>query len=54
MYDFVLALGHRIKVVILRDGDGSHESALLPFTSAVQGGSRTDWLSLIRGLREIF
>lgn len=54
MYDFVLTIGDRLKAVILRDCDGSHESALLPFTSAVQGRSQTDWLNLIRGLREIF
>lgn len=54
MYDFILTIGDRLKAVILRDCDGSHESALLPFTSVVQGRSQTDWLNLIRGLREIF
>lgn len=53
MYDFILALGDRLKVVILRDCDGSHESALLPFTCVNQGQSQTDWLNLIRGLRNI-
>lgn len=53
MYDFVLALGNRIKTVILCDCDGSDESALLPFTAAKKGQSQTDWLNLIRGLREI-
>lgn len=53
MYDFILALGDRLKAVILRDNDGSNDSALLPFTSATNGRSRTDWLNLIRGLREI-
>lgn len=53
MYDFALALGNRIKAVILRDCDGSEESALLPFTAVKKGQSRTDWLNLIRGLREI-
>ncbi len=54
MYDFILTMGDRLKAVILRDGDGSHESALLPFTCAAQGRSQTDWLNLIRGLRETF
>ncbi|MDE7322319.1 MAG: sugar phosphate isomerase/epimerase [Lachnospiraceae bacterium] len=54
MYDFIHALGDRLKTVILRDCDGSHESALLPFTCANQGRPQTDWLNLIRGLREIF
>lgn len=53
MYDFVLALGKRIKAVILRDCDGTNESSMLPFTCAKQGQSQTDWLNLIRGLREI-
>lgn len=53
MYDFIQALGKRLKAVILRDCDGNSESALLPFTAVRQGQSRTDWLNLIRGLREI-
>lgn len=53
MYDFALALGSRIKAVILRDCDGNNDSALLPFTAARRGQPQTDWLNLIRGLREI-
>ena len=53
MYDFTLALGDRLEAVILRDCDGNTESALLPFTSVKQRESQTDWLNLIRGLREI-
>lgn len=53
MYDYILTLGSRIKTVILRDTDGNCDNALLPFTSANRGTSRTDWLNLIRGLREI-
>lgn len=53
MYDVVLSLGSRLKTVILRDCDGNSDSALLPFTSVVHGQSRTDWMNLIRGLREI-
>lgn len=52
MYDFILALGKRLKAVTLRDCDGNSESALLPFTAVKRGESRTDWLNLIRGLRE--
>lgn len=54
MYDFIRTMGNRLKAVILRDCDGSHESALLPFSCAAQGRSQTDWLNLIRGLRENF
>lgn len=52
MYDFIAGLGERLKAVILRDCDGNHENALLSFTSANNGQAQTDWLGLIRGLRE--
>ena len=52
MYDFVIGLGDRLKVVILRDCNGNQESAMLPFTSVYQGSSQTDWMNLIRGLRK--
>lgn len=52
MQEFVDTLGERLKAVILRDCDGHEESSTLPFTSVSAGKSRTDWLSLIRGLRE--
>lgn len=51
MNSFATALGKRIKAVIFSDCDGQNESHLLPFTSACRG-NQTDWLSLIRGLRE--
>lgn len=53
MREAALRLGDRVKAVILRDCDGQQESALLPFTSVYRGQPKTDWLSLIRGLREI-
>lgn len=52
MYDFVLALGSRLKAVIIRDCDGHRENAMLPFTCVNQAQPQTDWLNLIRGLRE--
>lgn len=52
MYEFVRVLGERIKTVIFRDCDGRHEGCMLPFTSVCDGQPRTDWLSLIRGLRQ--
>ena len=51
--DFILTLGNRIKAVILRDSDGQTESFMLPFTGVSSGQSATDWLGVIRGLREI-
>ena len=53
MYDFIIGIGNRLKAVILRDCNGTQESAMLPFTSVYRGASQTDWMSLIRGLREI-
>lgn len=53
MRDFVLNLGGRLKAVVLRDCDGQEETAQLPFTCiGGKGGPQTDWLNLIRGLRE--
>lgn len=52
MYDFVLDLGSRLKAVILRDCDGQIENAMLPFTCVNRSQPLTDWLSLIRGLRD--
>lgn len=53
MREFAVTLGSRIKAVILRDCDGHHEASMLPFTCVDKGVSQTDWLGLIRGLREI-
>jgi len=53
IHEFITVLGSRIKAVILRDCDGKRDSVMLPFT-CVQGGSvQTDWMGLIRGLRDI-
>lgn len=53
MREFAVTLGGRIKAVVLRDCDGIHENALLPFTCVDRGQFQTDWLGVIRGLREI-
>jgi sugar phosphate isomerase/epimerase len=53
MQEFAVSLGERIKAVILRDCNGHNETSMLPFTSVGRGSSQTDWLGLIRGLREI-
>ncbi len=52
MREFSVILGNRIKAVILRDCDGIHENAMLPYTYIGSGQFQTDWLGLIRGLRE--
>ncbi|MDE6219248.1 MAG: hypothetical protein K2G51_02250, partial [Lachnospiraceae bacterium] len=50
---FVNTLGNRLKAVILRDNDGHNNALLLPFTCAYREGTVTDWMGLIRGLRDI-
>ena len=52
MRDFILDLGSRLKAIVLRDCDGQEETARLPFTCVGKNGPQTDWLNLIRGLRE--
>ena len=52
MRDFAVRLGGRLRAVILRDCNGDTESAQLPFACVGPGGAQTDWLNLIRGLRE--
>lgn len=53
MYELAHKLGSRICAVVVSDGDGNREAALLPFTASHMGVSSTDWLNLIRGLRDI-
>lgn len=47
---FMNILGYRVRAVILRDNNGYEDESMLPFTYA---GSETDWLGVIRGLRDI-
>lgn len=53
MREFAVSLGARIKAVVLRDCDGIHENSMIPFSCISGGTFQTDWLNLIRGLREI-
>ena len=53
MYDFTKALDERLKAVVIRDCDGNKETSMLPFTCVNKCQPQTDWLNLIRGLREI-
>ncbi len=52
-YEYIKTLGGRVKAVIIRENDGLHDDALLPFTCVVNGRSQMDWLGVIRGFREI-
>ncbi len=53
MREFAIALGARIKVVILRECDGHNENSILPFTGINTSSFQNEWLNLIRGMREI-
>lgn len=47
-----VSLGSRVRAVRLRDC-AEEENAMLPFTGVGRAQPKTDWLGLIRGLREI-
>ena len=53
MQDIIVALGERVKTILISDNNGIVEQTLLPFTSRSSDSSITDWLSLIRGLRQV-
>lgn len=53
MQEFIINIGQRLKMVTLRDNDGNQNSSMLPFTAAYRNSPRTNWLSLIRGLRSV-
>ncbi len=50
--EVIVPLGERLQAVIVRDLDGVHDAALLPYTACFKG-QQTNWLSMIRGLRQI-
>ena len=49
-YETMAPLGLRLAALIVRDLDGIHDSAMLPYTACVRG-QQTDWLSFVRGAR---
>lgn len=53
MREFAIALGSRIKAVILRECDGHNENSILPFAGINTSSFQNEWLNLIRGMREI-
>lgn len=53
MQSFICELGSLVKLVYLQDNDGKNAVSMLPFTAVSHGTSTTNWLSLIRGLRNI-
>lgn len=53
MQDMIKELGEKIRAVILTENNGRNMAKQLPFTSAYGRRSVFDWLSVIRGLREL-
>ena len=55
IYEFIMMLGSRLKVLHLHENDTMNDLHGLPFTHAAHwcGPSSTDWESLILGLRDI-
>lgn len=54
MYEFVKTIGKDLKAVISRENDGKTDEALIPFSNIGRGQSKTEWLGIVRGLREMF
>lgn len=52
MQAFILGLGARLQAVILTENDGQHDMRRLPFTGGWGQSHDTDWLGVIRGLRQ--
>ncbi len=53
MQYFLKIIGNRLKAVTIRDNNGNQDASLLPFTAVNERHTLTDWLNLIRGLRDI-
>lgn len=53
MQMFIREVGHRLKAVTVCDNDGRHYASLLPFNMFRRGEYATDWLGLIRGMRDV-
>lgn len=53
MQSMTAVLGKRLQAVILTENNGKDAARLLPFTSASGRRSTMDWLSAVRGLRDI-
>ncbi len=52
LFSAIKPLGERLKAVIIRDTDGIHDVAMLPYTACIRG-QQTQWLEMIRALRKV-
>ena len=55
IYDFIIRLGHRLKVLHVHDNDGVRDLHQVPFTftKTRENTPSTNWDGFIKGLREI-
>jgi len=53
IYEMITTLGDYIDAVVISDNDGHQDECIMPFTSVSRDMLTTDWLSVIRGLRDI-
>lgn len=51
-YEVLIRLKGYVDAVVISDNDGIHDTTFLPFSTHCRG-DQTDWLGVIRGLREI-
>lgn len=55
LYQYIITLGKRLKVLHIHDNDGGSDSHMIPYTQMDRTGKRLriDWEKFIRGLKEI-
>ncbi len=49
LMEAIAPISHRLKAVIVRDCDGVHDAAMLPFTACFKS-QQTDWPSMVKGI----
>ena len=52
-YSFILGLGDKLGMVVIRENDGHTDQSLLPFSFANNGCSYTDWCNIGNALKKI-
>lgn len=53
VFDFIVGLGDKLGMVLLRDNDGHSNGRLMPFSATGECNSATDWRNVIRALNKI-
>ena len=53
IYEYIMTVKECLKGIILTDGDGHNDINLLPFSCSIKGTSQTEYIEIVRALREI-